>query len=253
MPTESSYDQIIKAIFNAHFKPGDREVVFARSEIAETARRLKLAVPKNLGDLVYTFRYRRQLPADVRATAPAGVDWIIRPAGPGMYRLALTKLSTIEPTAGLAETAVPGATPGIISLYALGDEQALLATIRYNRLVDIFTGVTCYSLQNHLRTSLKGVGQVETDELYVGVDRQGTHYAIPVQAKRGTDILSVIQIEQDFALCAEKFADLVAKPVAAQFMTPDLVALFEFELDGDGEVVVSAENHYRLTGEATVR
>ncbi len=58
------------------------------------------------------------------------------------------------------------------------DEQALLATVRYNRLTDIFTGVTCYSLQNHLRTTVRGVGQVETDELYVGVDRLGKHYAI---------------------------------------------------------------------------
>ncbi len=36
-----------------------------------------------------------------------------------------------------------------------------------------FTGITCYSLQNHLRTSVPDIGQVETDELYVGVDKKG--------------------------------------------------------------------------------
>jgi hypothetical protein len=30
-----------------------------------------------------------------------------------------------------------------------------------NRIIDIFTGVTCYSLQNHLRTTLTDIGQVE--------------------------------------------------------------------------------------------
>jgi hypothetical protein len=45
--------------------------------------------------------------------------------------------------------------------------------MRYNRLLDIFTGVACYSLQNHLRTTVPDVGQVETDELYVGVDKNG--------------------------------------------------------------------------------
>lgn len=83
----------------------------------------------------------------------------------------------------------------MIVKYALSDEQALLARRRYNRLVDIFTGVTCYSLQSHLRTSIPSLGQVETDEVYVGVDRQGAHYVVPVQAKSGKDRMSVVQIE----------------------------------------------------------
>lgn len=88
---------------------------------------------------------------------------------------------------------VPDATPGIIAKYALNDEQALLAKVRYNRLLDIFTGVTCYSLQNHLRTTVPNMGQIETDELYVGVDKRGVHYVLPVQAKGGKDKLGIVQ------------------------------------------------------------
>ncbi len=58
-----------------------------------------------------------------------------------------------------------------------------MTKLRYNRLIDIFTGVACYSLQSHLRTSVPNIGQVERDEVYIGVDRQGAHYVIPVQAK----------------------------------------------------------------------
>lgn len=65
----------------------------------------------------------------------------------------------------LAETKIPDSTPGIIAKYALNDEQALLAKVRYNRLIDIFTGVACYSLQSHLRTTVPKIGQVETDEI----------------------------------------------------------------------------------------
>ena len=151
----------------------------------------------------------------------------------------------IVPSEILAETKVPDATPGIIGMYALNDEQALLAKLRYNRLIDVFTGVTCYSLQSHLRTTAPGVGQIETDEIYVGIDRRGVHYVIPVQAKGGRDALSIVQIEQDFALCASKFPGLVCRPVAAQFMDNDLIALFVFEDSANG-VVVSAEQHYRL-------
>jgi hypothetical protein len=42
------------------------------------------------------------------------------------------------PASNLVETKILNATPGIITRYAQSDEQALLAILRYNRLVDIF-------------------------------------------------------------------------------------------------------------------
>ncbi len=140
---------------------------------------------------------------------------------------------------------VPDATPGVIAKYALNDEQALLARLRYNRLIDLFSGITRYSLQSHLRTSVAGIGGVETDEMYVGIDRQGVHYVLPVQAKGGRDKLSVVQIEQDIALCAEKFAGLVCRPIAAQFMRDGGIAMFEFEAI-DEQITIREERHYRL-------
>jgi hypothetical protein len=131
---------------------------------------------------------------------------------------------SIGPSRHLAETKIPDATPGIISQYALSDEQALLALLRYNRLIDIFTGITCYSLQSHLRTSVPEMGQVETDEVYIGLDRRGAHYVLPVQAKAGKDRIGVVQIEQDIAMCAAKFPNLICRPIAAQFIKGNIVA-----------------------------
>jgi hypothetical protein len=140
---------------------------------------------------------------------------------------------------------VPDGTPGVVAKYALSDEQALLALVRYNRLIDVFLGIACYSLQNHLRTAVPTIGQVETDELYVGLDKKGVHYVIPVQAKAGNDRLSIVQIEQDMAVCKQKFSPLVCRPVGAQFMPDNVIALFEFEQARDS-VAVSCEKHYRL-------
>ena len=108
----------------------------------------------------------------------------------------------------LAETKLPDATPGIIEKFALNDEQAILAKIRYNRLIDIFTGITCYSLQSHLRTNVPSLGQVETDEIYIGLDKRGAQYVFPVQAKGPREKLGIVQIDQDFELCATKFPEL---------------------------------------------
>src|SRR5439155_6389295 len=114
------------------------------------------------------------------AKAPEGFQWIIRPVGIARYKFVLTKQPHFLPSKLLVQTKIPDATPGVISKYAMTDEQALLAKVRYNRLIDIFTGITCYSLQNHLRTTIDEMGQVETDELYIGIDKRGAHYILPV-------------------------------------------------------------------------
>jgi len=239
------YLAIIEEIFRNHYHEGATEAPFDREEIAKVAQKLRIELPKNLGDLIYTFRYRVALPKSISSKAPAGTNWIIRPAGRSQYAFVATALTAILPNSAMTETKIPDATPGLSGMYAQSDEQALLARLRYNRLVDIFTGITCYSLQNHLRTSVLNMGQVETDEIYVGVDRRGAHYVIPVQAKGGRDQLNIVQIEQDLAMCREKFAELICRPVAAQFMDSDLIALFAFE-EGSRGVGISMEKHYRL-------
>lgn len=241
------YAPLIEHIFRHRYTAGASEVLFERADIEEAAQLLGVRLPKNLGDVIYSFRYRVVLPAAVQSMAPPGHEWIIRPAGSGRYRFVATVsgAANILPDPLLAETRVPDATPGLIAMYALSDEQALLAKVRYNRLVDLCSGVVCYPLQSHLRTQVRGIGQVETDEIYVGVDRRGAHYVFPVQAKGGRDRLSIVQIEQDFAMCAAKFPDLICHPVAAQFMRDDLIALFEFEQDATG-IRKRAERHYRL-------
>ncbi len=243
--TLNRYGQIIESVFLSRYTKGTRELLFEREDIERAAAGLKIRLPKNIGDVIYSFRYRTSLPKSVRTKAPKGMQWIIRPAGRSRYKFVATRESTITPTSRLAETKVPDSTPGVIAMYSLSDEQALLARLRYNRLVDIFTGVACYSLQNHLRTAVPGVGQVETDEIYIGVDKRGAHYVFPVQAKGGKDTLSVVQIEQDISLCHAKFPTLICRPLAAQFLKQDLIALFELEM-GEDEVKIAAEKHYRL-------
>lgn len=239
------YAQLSEAIFFKYYKDGDTEVPFSRVDIEEAAIRLNVDLPKNIGDVLYSFRYRSLLPQSIIDKASPNRQWVIRATGRASYSFALVKQLLIEPNPSLAETKILDATPGIVNRYALSDEQSLLAKLRYNRLIDVFTGLTCYSLQNHLRTTVKGIGQVETDELYIGLDRRGAQYSIPVQAKGAKDQLGQIQIEQDIALCREKFADLICLPIAAKFMREDLIALFAFEDSAEG-IAITSERHYRL-------
>lgn len=242
------YQQIIEAVFHRYWKKGKTEFAFERSELEQVCEKLGIKPPKNLGDIIYTFRYRRNLPKTILDTQPKDRGWLILGDGDARYRFRLNKLTHIRPTNGLLVRKIPDATPEIIASYALSDEQALLAKVRYNRLIDIFLGVTAYSLQNHLRTKIPNYGQIEIDELYVGLDSRGAQYIVPVQAKGGTDTLGAIQTIQDVTFCQteKRYKDCIPRAVSAQFLADDTIALFETTFDGD-EVSIVRERHYKLT------
>jgi hypothetical protein len=239
------YSQLIARVFLDNRKPGSTEVAFSREEFAKIAKKLGIPLPKNIGDTIYSFRYRNELPEEILKTAPKGYQWIIEGTGRAKYKFKLTKINRIVPRSELVAIKVPDATPEIIAAYALNDEQALLAKVRYNRLVDIFLGLTAYSLQNHLRTTVSSLGQIEIDEVYVGIGKSGSQFIIPVQAKGGNDQLSAVQAKQDIACCKEKFPNLICRPVSAQFMEEDVIAIFELTIEKD-EVKIVEERHYKL-------
>ena len=239
------YGAIIERVFDQHFKRGVKEFEFTREEFAEAAKTLEIVLPKNLGDVIYSVRYRVELSDTIKAKAGIGNEWIIEGAGQGSYRFKQVRLNRVVPREELITIKVPDATPEIIAAYALGDEQALLAKVRYNRLVDVFLGITTFSLQNHLRTTVTGIGQIEIDEIYVGIDRHGRQFVVPVQAKGGSDRHGVVQTQQDIACCAQKFPDLICRAISAQFMTNDRIAMFELMIV-DGDVKVVDEKHYQL-------
>lgn len=241
----AAYDQIIEKIFFDHYSDGVTEFEFIRREIIQAKDIFAPTLDLNPGDVPYSYRYRRQLPASIIATQPAGREWVIEGAGRARYCFRLVTENKIEPNQSLVTISIPDATPELIRAYALDDEQALLAIVRYNRLIDTFLGLTTYSLQNHLRTFVKGTGQIEIDELYIGLDKRGCHYVIPVQAKGGRDKIGIVQTKQDIRFVAEKFPDMRCRAIAAQFMGDNVVALFELTLQQD-QIKVVEERHYRL-------
>jgi hypothetical protein len=241
------YETIIEHLFHERYKSGDSKVFFERDDLIGAAEELGVLLPKNLGDVIYSFRYRNPLPASVRETAPDGKAWQIVGEGQARYAFRLLPDAPLAPSPHLQAIKIPNATPTLISSYAFSSEQALLAKVRYNRLIDLFTGIVCFSLQNHFKTTVSGIGQVETDEIYLGVDKQGVQYVLPVEAKGGADHLSVVQLMQDLALSKEKFPLLKCLVIGAQFVDDDVsLMLFEEDPENLGSVHMIGERRYRL-------
>ncbi len=244
------YEKIIEWVFKKNHKSGAVRVSFNREELVQASDVLGFERIKNLGDISYSFRFRRELPESICETAHPGTEWIIVGTGIGEYQFQLASPGKILPTQHLKIVKVPDATPEIVRLYAPGtDEQALLTRARYNRLIDIFTGLTCYSIQNHLRTTVTNIGQVEVDEIYVGINKRGAHFVLPCQAKSPGDKFGIVQVMQDIALCRDRYPNAICKPIALQFMSESRVAILELTIVEDNELLklnIVDEKHYEL-------
>ncbi|MGG2482819.1 DNA cytosine methyltransferase [Brevibacillus borstelensis] len=244
----SKYDKIIADVFFSYYQTGCREFDFVREDMERSAEKLGIKLPKNIGDIIYSYRFRKAFPKEILETCANGEEWVIEGIGDAKYRFKLLSSSAkINPNPNLYQIKIPDATPEIIAKYAPNDEQALLARVRYNRLIDIFTGITTYSLQNHLRTKVPSIGQIEIDEIYVGVNKVGEHFIIPVQAKIGNDSIGIVQIKQDIEYCKYRYPTLQHKAIAVHSSpsAPDVIAIFELILDGDS-LFVADERHYKL-------
>ena len=59
------------------------------------------------------------------------------------------------------------------------------------------------------------------------------------------------QTEQDIACCRQKFPALSCRPVSAQFMTNNRIAMFELT-EQDGDIRVVSEEHYELVPASSI-
>ncbi len=246
----SRYERIIETVFFANYSPKKKRVPFGRQECVHASEKLGIDRIRNLGDIMYSFRFRRPLPETILETAPRGCEWIILGAGVGRYEFRLGRKGKVQPAKNRRNIKIPDATPEVVRMYMPSkDEQALLTRARYNRVIDLFTGLTCYSVQNHLRTTVQGIGQIEVDEIYFGVSSTGAHFAIPCQAKSPGDSFGIVQVLQDMALCRDRYPQTHCRPVALQFKEDDAFAILELDVDEEKEIlrlVVVEEKHFRF-------
>ena len=252
----SKYDQIITKVFFDSYKKKAKRIPFTREELVEAGVALGFPRIKNLGDIPYSYRFRKSLPKGICETLSNDKEWIIVGTGIASYEFRIASPSKLQPSSNLRKIKIPDATPEILKKYATGtDEQALLSKIRYNRLVDLFLGITCYSIQNHLRTTVTGIGQIEVDEIYIGVNSRGAHFSIPCQAKSPGDSFGIVQTMQDIALAKQTYPQTICRPLALQFLSENDVAIAEVDVieeDEEFRLLVVDEKHYSLVEKSEI-
>lgn len=241
------YDQIIERVFRTLHEavPGGTSLAFTLKDVKRVAVEMGLE-QENAPDIAYTYRTGRSaLPKSILAHG----HWAIMGAGKGKYEFVrLNRSPYVTIPDDLTIYRILDATPQVVLKYQGKDEQSLLARIRYNRLVDVFTSLTTYHLQSHLRTTVKGLGQVEMDDLYIGIDKVGNGYVIPVEAKAASvhDQLGVVQITQMVRFAKKQFPDLQVRPIGVKVLGDTLVFVAFTDAEDANDVSTTDYKRYLL-------
>lgn len=223
-------DKVIITVFRKHYRKGSTNIPFTMDDIREAIKKVSQENPSyqenNVADVKYQYTSgRRRLPKEIDDLGP----WMIEGRGKASYAFVKLKKSPhVDISPDLHIILLPDATPEIVLEYAGSDEQGILAKLRYNRILDIFLGITCYHLQNHWRTSVKNRGQVEIDDLYVGLDVDGKQYVVPIEAKGKKDRISKTQIVQNVDFAQERYPQLIVRPVGIQEINDKDIVAIEF-------------------------
>src|SRR5437867_7087146 len=242
----NKYDRLLASIFKQKWKTALTEVPFSKDEVIDAAAKLDLRI-KNLADVIYTYRSRRPMPAEILKTG----NWVIAARGSGLY--AFVKIAgetTITIPDSLKVYPIPYAVPEIVAQNLARDEQGMLTIVRYNRILDVFSGLACFHLQSHIRTHIPKHGQVEIDDLYVGVVKDGQGFVLPREAKEQGERLGLDKAVALTLFARARFPKLICRPIGVIRRGLHLFDCVEFEpTEVLSKVVVLEIRRYQLVTE----
>ena len=95
------YQALVESLFFCAYQKESAVVPFTREELVATATTLGIVMPKNAGDVLYSFRYRNPLPTKILDTQPEGMEWVIEGVGRAKYEFRLVPINRITPNPNL--------------------------------------------------------------------------------------------------------------------------------------------------------
>lgn len=211
------------------------EVPFSKEDLVnhgDELRRLGItprdAAVKNVPDIIYTYRARADLPAEILAHG----NYAIVGRGKGRYAFyKIPRPNRVTPPAKRTTVPVSDVIPKWARNFMTDDEQGMLTAIASNGLVARHLRLKrAFRLQSHLRCSVVDYGQVEIDELYVGEDDSTNHVVVAVEAKDRSDhdLLNIAQLYGCAQALLERYPDHQLKLLGVKPVGDSSVVMCEF-------------------------
>lgn len=183
---------------------------------------------KNIPDIIYTYRARADLPAEILAEG----HFAIIGRGKGLYAfVAIPFPNRFLLPSSMRVVKVNNQVPAWVQPYMQNDEQGMLTALQVNNLVARHLSLKeAFRLQSHLRSGVPGYGQVEVDELYLGKTKKDQILVVGVEAKdRGVnDCLNISQLYGSAQVLRRIFPSLPHRLLGAKPDGSNRTCLSEF-------------------------
>jgi len=220
----SGMDRIMVQLFIDKYNLGSDEMSFTLDDVRAVASEKSISL-RNPADFIYQYRARRALPEQILKLG----NWILTGVGKGKYLLKKIDYSPhFEYEIPDDIVVIKNTTPERVKPFLRNDEMSSLTKLRYCETISHFTSLTCSEIQTHYRSFVKGVGQVEIDEFYVGESEKG-RWLIPLEAKSNvdTDRLGRVQISQMVSAMKQDFPNEKRRILALKDIGNDEYLIFE--------------------------
>lgn len=236
------YQRLIEHVFQSQAEEHgtDDDIPFHRDDIETAMNELGISVG-NVPDIPYAYRSRRPLPDSISQHGYSAVIIDDTRSGEEPTYLFTRRDQLIHVPEEVDEVHRTSITvlPEPVRSYIGQDEQGVLTQVRYANLLDEFTGLETYHLASHLRFRVKG-REAELDDLSVGVDEQGDHHGLAVEAKGIGETLNRNQLIRN------------TRGIEHEDRYPDSVRTLAVKLHDDGAFYLFEFDVYRENGENRV-
>jgi hypothetical protein len=255
------YRRIIEWVFEKRVEELDEtiegsalneDIPFHRNDIEEAMEVLDINVG-NVPDIPYAYRSRRPLPEKLSRHGYSAViiDDTREGEDPTYMFTKRDQLISVPEVVDETHQTDRSVLPDVVRPYIREDEQGVLTQVRYAGLLDDFTALETYHLTSHLRFRVRG-REAELDDLYVGEDQMGNHYALAVEAKGEGETLNRNQLIRNTRGIENKsrYPDSV-RTLAVKLHKGDIY-LFEFDVyeqDGKDRVDINRVWKYEFNEE----
>lgn len=236
------YEDVILHVFKTKAEEygTEEDIPFTRDDLEDALEELGITV-KNVPDIPYAYRSRRSLPEEIAQYGYNAIildDTIAGADATYLFTMREQLIPIPEEVDETHTTSISGL-PNPVRSYIGKDEQGALTQVRYAGLLDEFTGYDCYHLQSHLRMRVNS-REAELDDLYVGVDEDGNHHALAIEAKGAGETLNKNQLIRN------------TRGIEQKREYPNSVHTLAVKLDDEGDFylfefdVVERENEHHI-------
>jgi hypothetical protein len=242
------YQRVIEHVFDEKRDEygTDEDIPFHRDDLAEALTTLNISVG-NVPDIPYAYRSRRPLPDSISQYGYSAIiiDDTRSGEDPTYMFTKRNQLINVPDVVDETHQTSISTLPEPVRPYIGRDEQGVLTQVRYANILDDFTGLETYHLTSHLRFRVQG-REAELDDLYVGVDSEGNHHALAVEAKGEGETLNRNQLIRNTRGLEHKKEYPNSVQTLAVKLHDDDIYLFQFKLfKKDGEDRVESERVWK--------